>query len=1155
MTHGLTTQTASQTSYCINPRCTQRLNSSEVQHCANCGTSLLVADRYRLLRPLRHLSSAYLTEVFEVEDMRSGDRNVLKSLTHSDRKLVELFQREAKVLQRLNHPGIPKVDKMGCFHVKPSQWTEPLHCLVMERIEGEDLQQWMVGHSAISQPLAIAWLRQLIDILHQIHQNKLFHRDIKPSNIMLCPAEPWGRLVLIDFGTVREVSRTVVEGRDSTVVYSDGYTAPEQMRGRATPQSDFYALGRTFIHLMTQTHPNDLPEDEYHHLEWHDRAPQIAPLLAHLISDLADEAAIARPRNTYDLLERIVDIEVTLTPQPIFQTSRAEGSSILAASEDVTSLEMTRPPLDIDRFAAHHQPLTRPLRSIWQRSQRSWRLLCSGLALLILLLLLGWGRREWQRRQVVMAQRLLTQAELLQPPAGQDLIGGLGLAIEAWQRLRSLNLPTLPAEQLLRQGLAQLPQSRHQLTFEDDVNATALSPSGRWWAAASQDGTVQLWNTQTEAAALTVSHGAAVTAIAFSLDEQYLVTASRDQTAQIITLDLLQPITLPQSEPLQAIAITPDSSAVVTVGRSTLSAWTMDGQLIQEQALAQRITAIALHPAQPQVAIALTDGSVLQWNWQTPNAPVPLLQLDSTIHGIAYSPDGLHLATGSSDQTARLWALSDAAESPTEQGQWLHSQAVVQVVFSPDGRYLATATGSPLPLRNDHIAQVFDLATGQAIAQLSHQGSITDLEFGPNGTTLATASFDRIARVWDIDQSELISHIRHDEAVMQVALGADGRSLTTASLDNTAQLWELTGNPILTALEQSGATLAIAFSPDGQTIATSTTDRLSLWAMDGALIQQWDTEAPIHTIQISSQGQIATVNSASALQIWSPNRDRTVELRLSATVNAIAFSPDGEAIATASADNTARIWEVRSGLELAQLNHDSFVESVSFSPDGTLVATASLDNTARVWDWQRTSPLEVARLEHDSFVESAIFNPDGTRLATASLDNTARIWDWTSNDPEQRRFQHNQDVRAIAFSPDGQQLATLSGAGLSQPTLDDRVQIWDINDGRVVLDLSDQALLNMAGFSADGQHIATTSRTQGIQIWRVSTGEEVSRLNLAEGIRGGQFSPTASRLGILGTGNQVWIWLWRSEDLIQQACDRLSQLPQHERTIDPCRDR
>ncbi|MGB3516780.1 MAG: protein kinase [Elainellaceae cyanobacterium] len=1136
MIQGADRPTASQWGYCINPHCHERLNPSHLKQCQTCGTELRIGDRYRLVRPLRHLGSTYLTEVFEVEDEVEQAVKVMKVLTRSDRKLVELFEREAEVLQRLDHPGIPKIDDLGCFQVTPAQWNHPVRCLVMERIEGEDLQRWMTYHPPISQPLALAWLKQLADILHQIHQNHLFHRDIKPSNIMLRPAEPWGQLTLIDFGTVREVSQTVLEGRDSTVVYSDGYTAPEQIRGRATPQSDFYALGRTFIHLLTQTHPNELPEDEHtHNLDWQGYAPHIAPLLANLVSDLADEEAIARPRNSQDLLDRLAEVQVILTPTSMFSEALEPMPYPMVTSHGVTDVDVTRLPLDDD-----HQDTRPTVKVPWWRSHQPLLATCGVLVGLVALLLVSWGRREWQRQQMITAQRLLAQSELLLPPAGQELKTSLQLAIEAWQRLRSLQLPTLPAEDLIQAGLSRLPRSQLRIVHDDDVNAVALSATGRYWATASADGTAQVWQVvgddDRSVLITTLQHGAAVNTLAFSADERYLATASQDQTVQLWDGQENEARVLSHGEAIQAIAFSGDGSQLVTAGASTVTVWdVVSGERLAERRRPTRITAMAVHPNQAQVAIASVDGQVDLWRWD--GAESALIQQDSPVQAIAFSPDGQVIATGSPDRTARLWDVA----TQTEVRRWLHAHSVVQVVFSQDGQRLVTATGSPLPLRQGHSAQVWDVQTGEAIAQVAHQGNITDVALSDDGTLLATASFDRTAQVWDLTQNTLVAQVQHQEAVMGVTL-TQGRQLGTASLDNTAQLWELVGNPALTVLEEEGPILAIAFSPVDSLIAVSSGDgTLSLWHEDGRRLRQWQTEYPVHTLTFSPDGQILAATNHRNVQLWQPDSGSLLlTLPPMNPVNAIAFSPDGQYLATASTDTTARVWETRSGLEVARLTHDSFVESVTFSPDGAFVATASLDNTARIWDWQQATPQELARLEHGSFVESVLFSPDGQYIATASLDNTARLWDWRKpGTPEVHRLTHTHDVNAIAFSPDGQYLATVSGPRLLQPSQNDTIQVWTVDQGQSVLTLADQSLIGMGGFSPDSQYLSTVSQGQGVQLWQISSRREVARLRRIANPRSSVFSPSQPMLGVTGA-RQVWLWSWSSVDLIDQACDRLA---------------
>jgi WD40 repeat protein len=113
-------------------------------------------------------------------------------------------------------------------------------------------------------------------------------------------------------------------------------------------------------------------------------------------------------------------------------------------------------------------------------------------------------------------------------------------------------------------------------------------------------------------------------------------------------------------------------------------------------------------------------------------------------------------------------------------------------------------------------------------------------------------------------------------------------------------------------------------------------------------------------------------------------------LRHDGDVNGVAFSPDGQLLATASTDGSAQVWEVASGLHRVQVAHDAMVRSVVFSPDGQMLATASADMSARVWEVG--SGQERARVTHSDYVRGVAFSSDGRLLATASTDQTARVW-------------------------------------------------------------------------------------------------------------------------------------------------------------------
>ncbi|MFN6034757.1 MAG: SUMF1/EgtB/PvdO family nonheme iron enzyme, partial [Dolichospermum sp.] len=145
-----------------------------------------------------------------------------------------------------------------------------------------------------------------------------FHRDIKPSNIMLRSES--AELVLIDFGTVRKVTSTVFKQQGGvTGIISAGYTPSEQINNNAVPQSDFFALGRTFVYLLTGKEPLDpIMYDSYNErLNWRNHAPQISSMLADLLDDMMQRLYKDRPQNTQVILQRIAAIEKALqSPKP-----------------------------------------------------------------------------------------------------------------------------------------------------------------------------------------------------------------------------------------------------------------------------------------------------------------------------------------------------------------------------------------------------------------------------------------------------------------------------------------------------------------------------------------------------------------------------------------------------------------------------------------------------------------------------------------------------------------------------------------------------------------------------------------------------------------------------------------------------------------------
>ncbi|MDX2070880.1 MAG: WD40 repeat domain-containing protein [Haliscomenobacter sp.] len=365
----------------------------------------------------------------------------------------------------------------------------------------------------------------------------------------------------------------------------------------------------------------------------------------------------------------------------------------------------------------------------------------------------------------------------------------------------------------------------------------------------------------------------------------------------------------------------------------------------------------------------------------------------SYVLSVAFSPDGKRLATGSDDNSVKIWDLQSGKETLSLEG---HIKSVTCVAFSPDGKSLATGS-------DDYSAKIWDLQSGKETLSLEgHTSSVSSVAFSPDGKSLATGSWDYSAKIWDLQSRKPTLNLEgYTSSVSSVAFSPDGKSLAMGFDDNNAKIWDLQSGKETLSLEGHMASISsVTFSPDGKSLATGSYDKSA---------KIWDLQSGKQTLSL--EGHTTEVSS-------------------------VAFSSDGKSLATGSYDKSAKIWDLQSGKQtLSVEGHASLVLSVALSPDGKWLATGSHDHSAKIWDLQ--SGKQTLNLEgHTASVWSVAFSLDGKSLATGSKDHSAKIWDLQSGKQTLSLEGHTASVSSVAFSPDGKWLVTGSD--------DNSAKIWEI---------------------------------------------------------------------------------------------------------------
>ena len=293
-------------SYCINPECQNPQNSHTAKFCLNCGFNLLLRQRYR---PIKLLGRGGFGKTFLAidGDIPSQPRCAVKQFHFYDPnpeffdKAVELFRQEAVRLDELGkHPQIPRL--LAGFE------QEGLIYLVQEFIDGPTLKQEL-NESIYDENQIWQLLQDLLPVLQFIHDKRVIHRDIKPENIIRRQSD--NKLVLIDFGIAKLLTDTAIL-RPATLIGSQDYLAPEQVRGKVFPASDLYSLGVTCIRLMTQVTPLDMYDYNSERWCWRDFLPK-GTSISRELGEILDKLLQTRLNQRYRFATEVLqDIKAAL---------------------------------------------------------------------------------------------------------------------------------------------------------------------------------------------------------------------------------------------------------------------------------------------------------------------------------------------------------------------------------------------------------------------------------------------------------------------------------------------------------------------------------------------------------------------------------------------------------------------------------------------------------------------------------------------------------------------------------------------------------------------------------------------------------------------------------------------------------------------------
>lgn len=454
-----------------------------------------------------------------------------------------------------------------------------------------------------------------------------------------------------------------------------------------------------------------------------------------------------------------------------------------------------------------------------------------------------------------------------------------------------------------------------------------------------------------------------------------------------------------------------------------------------------------------------------------------------------------------------------------------HSSPVNAVTITPDGR---------LALSGDTQGKliVWDLNQGIQLHELyGHDSYITTVAITPDGRLAVSGSYDKSICVWDLERGVLAHTLKgHSISIFSLALSRDGRRVASCCR-KTVRIWDLERGVELGRSGHKGNGFDITLD-EGDGIA---------FCQSGKEILRFDLETgdklrPVKVRKsrayfkaITADGQIAVSENMGVAYAWDVNTGEEIgQLRgHQSSIQGLSITPDGRWMASASSDDTVRIWDIPARAEMRKFEHPDQVRCVYISPDGRYVISGSQDHTVRVFDTQRIDGKERITTHSDEVSDVAI-SGDG-RLAASTGDDSIHIWDLKTASLMRTISSPGTNFTKIAFAGNDR---ILSGEWGDDPAL----TAWDVSTGRSITKLPGHRKGIWAlAVSSDGRYALSSSRDLSFRFWDISRGEMRWEEQRWEGLRddvmAAAFLPDCRRilLGFYDGSLQLWDAFTESE--------------------------